>query len=300
MYSSRSSIGSLAKSRLAAAGLARRRLPPSYNLEWSWLRSRPRRRGRFGTAARIRPQPTCPTRFSTIDAAVAAIGRGEVVIVVDAEDRENEGDFICAAEKATPAIVNFMITHGRGQVCMPILPDVAERLELPLMVRDQHDARWAPPSPCRSTTAPPAPGSPPPSGPTTIAAIVDPDEQAGRLRAARATCSRWWPRRGACCGGPATPRPPSIWPGWPGCSRPACSARSSTRRAIGPTARRSSPWPSSTACEIISIEELIRYRRRSEKLVERMAEAELPTQVRPVPGHRLRREVREPAADRAS
>ncbi len=72
--------------------------------------------------------------FSTIDDAVAAMGRGEVLIVVDAEDRENEGDFICAAEKITPEIVNFMITHGRGQLCMPLLPDVCERLKLPPMV----------------------------------------------------------------------------------------------------------------------------------------------------------------------
>jgi 3,4-dihydroxy 2-butanone 4-phosphate synthase/GTP cyclohydrolase II len=48
-----------------------------------------------------------PARFSSIDAAVAAIARGEVVIVVDAEDRENEGDFVCAADAATPGIVNF-------------------------------------------------------------------------------------------------------------------------------------------------------------------------------------------------
>ena len=75
-----------------------------------------------------------PSRFSTVEAAVAAIRSGRVVIVVDAEDRENEGDFVCAADKASPAIVNFMIREGRGQVCMPILPDVARRLELPMMV----------------------------------------------------------------------------------------------------------------------------------------------------------------------
>ena len=56
-----------------------------------------------------------PHRLSTIDAAVEAIARGEVIIVMDDEDRENEGDFVCAAEKITPEIVNFMITHGRGQ-----------------------------------------------------------------------------------------------------------------------------------------------------------------------------------------
>ena len=58
-------------------------------------------------------------RLSTIEAAVEAIAAGKIVIVMDAEDRENEGDFICAAEKVTPEIVNFMITHGRGQLCMP-------------------------------------------------------------------------------------------------------------------------------------------------------------------------------------
>lgn len=67
--------------------------------------------------------------FSTVPEAVDAIAHGEVVIVVDAEDRENEGDFICAAEKATPENVNFIMS-GRGQVCIPILPDVARRLEL--------------------------------------------------------------------------------------------------------------------------------------------------------------------------
>jgi 3,4-dihydroxy 2-butanone 4-phosphate synthase/GTP cyclohydrolase II len=72
--------------------------------------------------------------FSSIDEAVESIREGQVVIVVDAEDRENEGDFICAAEKVTPDVVNFMITHGRGQLCIPILPEVSQRLELPLMV----------------------------------------------------------------------------------------------------------------------------------------------------------------------
>jgi 3,4-dihydroxy 2-butanone 4-phosphate synthase/GTP cyclohydrolase II len=75
-----------------------------------------------------------PEGFSTIEAAVAAFRRGDVIVVVDAEDRENEGDFVCAAEKATPEVVNFMIRHGRGQVCMPILPEMARRLDLPMMV----------------------------------------------------------------------------------------------------------------------------------------------------------------------
>ena len=82
-----------------------------------------------------------PSQFSSIDAAVSAISRGECVIVVDAEDRENEGDFVCAGDAATPGIVNFMITHGRGQVFLSILPDVAKRLELPKLATSQ----WASP-----------------------------------------------------------------------------------------------------------------------------------------------------------
>src|SRR5436305_1561055 len=72
--------------------------------------------------------------FSTIEDAVEAIRAGRIVVVVDAEDRENEGDFVCAAEKATADAVNFMITHGRGQLCMPILPEISKRLGLHPMV----------------------------------------------------------------------------------------------------------------------------------------------------------------------
>jgi len=72
--------------------------------------------------------------LSTIEEAVEAVARGETVIVMDDENRENEGDFICAAEKVTPEIVNFMITHGRGLFCMPVLPEVCDRLQLAPMV----------------------------------------------------------------------------------------------------------------------------------------------------------------------
>ena len=57
------------------------------------------------------------TTLDTIESAVDAIRSGEIVVVVDDEDRENEGDFICAAEKVTPEIINFMATHGKGLIC---------------------------------------------------------------------------------------------------------------------------------------------------------------------------------------
>lgn len=72
--------------------------------------------------------------FSPIEDALEALAIGLVTIVVDSEDRENEGDFVAAAEKLTPQTVNFLITHGRGQVCMPITEATARRLELQPMV----------------------------------------------------------------------------------------------------------------------------------------------------------------------
>ncbi len=70
----------------------------------------------------------------TIPEAIEAIRQGEMIIVVDDEDRENEGDFIAAAEKVTPEMVNFMTTYGRGLVCAPISEEICEQLELDLMV----------------------------------------------------------------------------------------------------------------------------------------------------------------------
>jgi 3,4-dihydroxy 2-butanone 4-phosphate synthase/GTP cyclohydrolase II len=73
-------------------------------------------------------------RLNTIDEALEDIKNGKVIIVVDDEDRENEGDFICAAECVTPEIVNFMATHGRGLICAPLIEDRCDELGLELMV----------------------------------------------------------------------------------------------------------------------------------------------------------------------
>jgi 3,4-dihydroxy 2-butanone 4-phosphate synthase/GTP cyclohydrolase II len=72
--------------------------------------------------------------LNTIEEAIEEIKNGKVIIVVDDEDRENEGDFICAAECVTPEIVNFMATHGRGLICTPLVEDRCEELGLELMV----------------------------------------------------------------------------------------------------------------------------------------------------------------------
>jgi 3,4-dihydroxy 2-butanone 4-phosphate synthase/GTP cyclohydrolase II len=73
-------------------------------------------------------------KLNTIEEAIADIQAGKVIIVVDDEDRENEGDFVTAARNATPEIINFMATHGRGLVCAPITKERADALHLDLMV----------------------------------------------------------------------------------------------------------------------------------------------------------------------
>jgi 3,4-dihydroxy 2-butanone 4-phosphate synthase/GTP cyclohydrolase II len=72
--------------------------------------------------------------LNTIDEAIKDINAGKIVIVVDDEDRENEGDFLAAADKVTPEMINFMATHGRGLICAPLVEDRCEELGLDLMV----------------------------------------------------------------------------------------------------------------------------------------------------------------------
>ncbi|MFN8283962.1 MAG: bifunctional 3,4-dihydroxy-2-butanone-4-phosphate synthase/GTP cyclohydrolase II [Chitinophagales bacterium] len=74
------------------------------------------------------------TQLDTIESAIEAIKNGKMVIVVDDEDRENEGDFITAARNATPEVINFMATHGRGLICVPLVEDRCVELQLDLMV----------------------------------------------------------------------------------------------------------------------------------------------------------------------
>ena len=216
-----------------------------------------------------------PSRFSTIEAAVAAIRRGAAVIVVDAEDRENEGDFVCAAEKAGPEIVNFMIREGRGQVCMPILPDLARRLDLPMMVE------------ANST----------PLGTAFTVPVDHKSARTGITAAERATAI-------AAILDPATKPTDLVRPGH---LFPLVAKEGGVLRRAGHTeaavdlARLADLAPAGVLCEIldedgnradrdglfalaakhgleiISIEELIRHRRNREKLVERIAEADLPT-----------------------
>jgi len=79
--------------------------------------------------------------FTKIEQAVEAIRRGELVIVVDDEDRENEGDLITAAEVVTPESMAFMIRYTSGVICMPLEGDRLDQLRLPLMVADNTESQ---------------------------------------------------------------------------------------------------------------------------------------------------------------
>jgi 3,4-dihydroxy 2-butanone 4-phosphate synthase/GTP cyclohydrolase II len=213
--------------------------------------------------------------FSTIEEAVEAIRQGRVVIVVDAEDRENEGDFIVAAERVTPEIVNFMITHGRGQLCIPILPEVSQRLDLPLMV-GQNTA---------------------PLGTNYTVTVDHRSVKTGITAAERARTIQ------ALCDPGSKPTDFTR----PGHVQPLVAKEGGVLRRAGHTeatvdlARMAGFVPAGMLCEIldesgdranretlvalarrfdlriISIEQLIAYRRVREKLVYRVAEAKLPT-----------------------
>ncbi|MBI3839911.1 MAG: GTP cyclohydrolase II [Planctomycetia bacterium] len=215
------------------------------------------------------------TTFSTIEAAVDAIARGEVVIVVDAEDRENEGDFICAAEKVTPEIVNFMITNGRGQLCMPILPEVSERLKLAPMVEANTSflgTSYTVPvdhKTCRT-------GITAQERALTIASIIDPSSKPsdfvrpGHLFPLVAKEGGVLRRAGHTEATVDLARLAGLAPGGALCEILGPNGDRATRPLLFELARKHH-------LEIISIEELIRYRRIREKLVYRAAEAKLPT-----------------------
>ena len=213
--------------------------------------------------------------FSTVPDAVDAIARGEVIIVVDAEDRENEGDFICAAVKATPATVNFMITHGRGQLCMPILPEISKRLDLHPMV----EANTAPlgtnytvPVDHRSCRTGITAGE----RAATIQAICDPQSKPsdfhrpGHLFPLVAKEGGVLRRAGHTEATVDLARMAGLLPAGVLCEVLDETGERANRDRLVQLARQHH-------LQIISIEQLIAHRRVSEKLVTRAAEARLPT-----------------------
>jgi 3,4-dihydroxy 2-butanone 4-phosphate synthase/GTP cyclohydrolase II len=214
-------------------------------------------------------------QLSSIDAAVDAIAAGRIVIVMDAEDRENEGDFICAAEMVTPEIVNFAITHGRGLPCMPVLPDVCQRLDFPPMV-EQNTAplqtAFTVPVDHRTCRT----GITAQERATTIREILNPESKPsdfvrpGHLHPLVAKEGGVLRRAGHTEAAVDLARMAGLKPAGFLIEILNDNGDRANRDQLLALAKK-------YGLEIITIEELIRYRRRSEKLVYRMAEADLPT-----------------------
>ncbi|MEM9827261.1 MAG: GTP cyclohydrolase II [Planctomycetota bacterium] len=212
--------------------------------------------------------------LNTVAEAVEAIRRGEVVIVMDAEDRENEGDFICAAEKATPEVVNFIL-RGRGQLCVSILPEAAKRLELSPVV-SQNDA------PLRTAFLTPIDLSTCRTGITaaerseTIRKMAHPDASAddfvrpGHVYPLLAKQGGVLRRSGHTEAAVDLARMAGLKPAAALCEILDPDGGRETREGLVTLARQH-------GLKMITIEQLIAHRRTSEKLIAREAESKLPT-----------------------
>ncbi len=216
-----------------------------------------------------------PRKFSSVQAAVDAIARGEVIIVIDDEDRENEGDFICAAEKATPETVNFVIS-GRGEFCMPVLPEVCRRLEvLPLVEMNNAPLRTAFMTPLDHASV--RTGITAEERSLTARAIADPKSspddfvRPGHVHLLLAKEGGVLRRAGHTEAAVDLARMAGLTPAGVLCEILSESGDRASRDELMDIAERHD-------LEIISIEQLIAHRRLSEKLVSRVSEADLPTQ----------------------
>jgi 3,4-dihydroxy 2-butanone 4-phosphate synthase/GTP cyclohydrolase II len=219
---------------------------------------------------------TEPEGFSTIEDAVAAIGRGEIVVVVDDEDRENEGDLIMAAEAATPENLAFFVRHTSGVICAPLTGDRLDELDVPLMVSqntESHRTAFTQSVDFRHGTST---GISAADRAATIQSLIDPATRPGDLA-----------------------RPGHIFP--LRYSEGGVLKRAGHTEAAVDLSRMAGMYPAGVLCEIvnddgtmarvpeliefcrkhelhlISIAALIGYRRKTEKLVEHMAEARIPT-----------------------
>ena len=153
-----------------------------------------------------------PYEFSKVEDALQALAEGRVVLVVDDEERENEGDFVAAADRVTPETIEFMITHGRGLLCMPVTREIANRLQLHPVV-DSNTAPYQTPflvqvdhKSCRS-------GISAEERALTIRSIVDPATRPGDL----VRPGHVFPllaKEGGSSAAPGTPRRRSTWHGW--------------------------------------------------------------------------------------
>ena len=220
------------------------------------------------------PESIVTKPFSSIPEAVEAIKRGEVVIVLDDEDRENEGDFIAAAELATPESINLILS-GRGDFCMPILPETAKRLELnPLVERNNSNNNTAFLTPLDHKSA--RTGITAEERATCVRAIADPSsrpddfQRPGHVHLLMAKEGGVLRRAGHTEAAVDLARMAGLAPAGILCEVLDDDGNRATRDRLVEIAVEKN-------LKIITIEDLIAYRRVSEKLVTQTALAKLPT-----------------------
>ena len=216
------------------------------------------------------------TTFAPIAEAIAAIKRGEIVVVVDDADRENEGDLIMAAEDATPEKIGFFVRHTSGVICVPVLGNRLDELDVPLMVDENTDAKGTAFTVSVDYRHGTTTGISAADRAATIRALADPETTAADLT-----------------------RPGHIFP--LRYEEGGVLKRAGHTEAAIDLARLAGKAPAGALCEVvnddgtmarlpqletfaarhglllISIADLIAYRRQNEKLVRRVAEAVIPT-----------------------
>ncbi|MCT1452384.1 bifunctional 3,4-dihydroxy-2-butanone-4-phosphate synthase/GTP cyclohydrolase II [Corynebacterium sp. p3-SID1145] len=216
-------------------------------------------------------------RLDSVEDAVAAVGRGEAVVVVDDEDRENEGDLIFAAEHATPELVAFMVRYSSGYICVAMEDEAATRLELPPMVAVNEDAR----STAYAVTVDAATGTTGISARSraeTIQRLADPARTAadftrpGHVVPLRARRGGVLVRDGHTEASVDLARLAGCQPAGALCE--IVSEDDPTDMARGEELRR---FADEHGLKMISIAQLIAYRRCTERIVERVVETSLPT-----------------------
>ncbi len=159
--------------------------------------------------------------FSPIEDALEDFRQGRMLVVVDDEDRENEGDLTVAAEFVTPEMINFMALQGRGLICLALAPEICDRLQLPPMTRHNTSQFGTAFTEAIDAAEGVTTGISAADRARTVQVAIDPNSRPS-IWLAPGTCFRFAPGAAASWCEPARPRPLSTWPNSPACN-PAAS-----------------------------------------------------------------------------
>ena len=215
--------------------------------------------------------------FSHIEAAIDAVRRGEIVVVVDDEDRENEGDLIMAAEMVTPEAMGFMVRHTSGVICMPMEGDRLDALNIPLMVVDNTEAQRTAFTVSVDAAAGVSTGISAADRAQTVRTLIDPASRPsdlvrpGHIFPLRYREGGVLKRAGHTEAGVDLARLAGLQP---------AGILAEVVNDDGTMARmpQLEVFAREHGLHLITIADLIRYRRHSEKLVRRVSEARIPTE----------------------